>query len=115
MPTEKPIATGPSDLPTSAFQRFMLLFLPPPESKLDYWEDDDSVSVTWTPSVLGRICGDRVVVRLYRRIEGGGWIDAERGLPANRWLAAEIDEHVVREKASKAVVEKPKDGPRVSP
>lgn len=99
MISEKP-ATSPSYPPISAFQRFLLLVLPPPKSKIDYWEDDDSVSVTWTPSVLGQISGDRVVVRLYRRAEDGGWIDAERGLPANRWLAAEIDEHVRELRAS---------------
>ncbi len=69
----------------------LFLMLPPPRSTIEYWEDDDSASVTWTPTMLGRLFGQRSYIRMFRRVDGELWIDAETGEVPNRWLHERIE------------------------
>lgn len=87
-----------SSPPLPAWKRSILLLLPPPKSKLDYWEDDESISATWTPSLLARLLGDRTFIGLFRRIDGGVWVDAETGRAANRWMTARLEEFALEQK-----------------
>lgn len=87
-----------SSPPLPAWKRSILLLLPPPKSKLDYWEDDESISVTWTPSFLARLLGERPFIGLFRKIDGDLWIDAETGRVVNRWLRARLEEFALEQK-----------------
>lgn len=71
---------------------FLLFFLPAPRSSIEVWDDEDTAEVTFTPTRLSILLGDRPYVRYFGRDEDGTWVDRETAEVPNRWMRERLED-----------------------
>ena len=87
-----PLPPAPRPPLPGGWRGFLLFFLPPPRSRIEFWDDEDTAEVVWTPVRLAILLGDLPHVRFFFRPEDGEWFDRETGEVPNRWLRGRLEE-----------------------